>query len=99
MIAGDGQYDGEVRKRIQSGALVWSKVEGVMSDIHISKKLKWRVLGTCVNPACIYGLETVALSGAQQQWLQVCKNKWMRRIAGLSGWIGDGWMIYAMRLG
>ena len=34
-------------------------------------------------PACIYGLETVALSGAQQQRLHVCENNWMRRIAAL----------------
>ena len=83
MIAGDGRSDGEVRKRVQSGALAWSKVEGVMSDRHISKKLKGKVLGTCVIPACIYGLETMALFGAQQQRLQVCENNWMRRIAGV----------------
>ena len=83
MISGDGRSDGEVRKRIQSGALAWRNVEGVMTDRHISKKLKGKVLGTCVIPACIYGLETVALSNAQQQRLQVCENNWMRRIVGV----------------
>ena len=53
-----------------------------MADRHISKKLKGKVLETCVIPACIYGLETVALSSAQQQRLQVCENNWMRRIVG-----------------
>ena len=81
MIA--GRSDGEVRTRIQSGALAWSKVQGVM-DRPISKKLKWKVLGTCVVAACIYGLETMqALSGAQQQRLQVYENNRMRRIAGV----------------
>ena len=83
LISGDGRSDGVVRKRIQSGALAWRNVEGVMADRHISKRLKGKVLGTCVIPACLYGLETVALSSAQQQRLQVCENNWMRRIAGV----------------
>ena len=54
-----------------------------MADRHISKKLKGKVLGTSVIPACMYGLETVDLSKTQQQRLQVCENNWMRRIAGV----------------
>ena len=71
----------------------------IMSDRHISKKLKWKVMGTCVTPSCIYGMETVALPGAQQQRLQVCENNWIRRIAGLNGWIGECWMIFGGILG
>ena len=43
MISGDGRSDGEVCKRIQSGALVWRNVEGVMTNRNISKKLKGKV--------------------------------------------------------
>ena len=38
-------------------------------------------LGACVMPTCMFGLEMVALTD-QQQKLQVCENKWVRRIIG-----------------
>ena len=43
------------------------------------EKLKGKVPRVCVTPACLYGLETVALTEQQQQKLQVCKNNWVRR--------------------
>ena len=51
-----------------------------MLDRAISKTLKGKVLRTCVTPACLYGLETVALTEQQQDKLQVCENNWVRRI-------------------
>ena len=45
-----------------------------MKDRHISNKLKGKVLAACIIPACIYGLEAVALSNAQQQRLNVCEK-------------------------
>ena len=44
------------------------------------KKLKLKVLRTCVAPVCLYGLGTVALTEQQQQKLQECENNWVRRI-------------------
>ena len=69
----------EVRHQTQAGTNAWRKVEGVMLDRKISKNLKGKVLRTCVTPACLYGLETVALT-EQQQKLQVCENNWVRQI-------------------
>ena len=63
----------------QAGTNAWRKVEGVILDRQILKKLKGKVLRTCVTPACLYGLETVALT-VQQQKLQVCENNWVQRI-------------------
>ena len=80
MVTEDGHSTAEVRRRIQAGANAWRKVEGVMLDRTISKKLKGKVLRTCVTPACLYGLETAALTEQQQQKLQVCENNWVRRI-------------------
>ena len=80
MVTEDGHSAAEVRLRTQAGANAWRKVEGVMLDRKISKKLKWKVLRTYVTPACLYGLETVALTEEQQQKLQVCENNWVRRI-------------------
>ena len=47
-----------MRRRVQARANAWRQVEAVISDRHISKKLKGKVLGACVTPAMLYGLET-----------------------------------------
>ena len=39
---------------------------------------------SCVTPASLYGMETVALTERQQQRLQVCENNWVRMIAGVN---------------
>ena len=41
------------------GANAWRRVEGVMADVKITRKLKGKVL-MCVTPAYLYCLETVA---------------------------------------
>ena len=69
MVTEDGHSEAEVRRRIQAGANAWRKVEGIMLDITISKKLKGTVLRACVTPACLYGLKTVELTEQQQQKL------------------------------
>ena len=80
MVKEDGHSEAEVRRQTQAGANAWRKVE-VMLDRTFSKKLKGKVLRTCVTPACLYGLETVALrEQRQQQKLMVCENNWVRRI-------------------
>ncbi|KAI0243427.1 hypothetical protein LSAT2_011528 [Lamellibrachia satsuma] len=68
IVTEDGHSEVEVRSRIQARANAWRKVEGVMSEIK-SKKLKGKVVRACVAPACLYGLETVALTEQQQQKL------------------------------
>ena len=78
-VCGDGKTEREVRQRVQARANVWRAVEGVMADRRISKRLKGKVMSTCV--ACLYGMETLALTELQQQRLQVCENNWVRKIA------------------
>ena len=82
-ISENGRVEVEVRRRIQAGANAWRNVEGVMMDRKISRKLKRKVLDSCVVPASTYGLETLALSELHQHKLQVCENNWIRRIAGV----------------
>ena len=78
MVNEDGHSEVEMRCRIQQGANARGKVEGVMLDRNILKKLKRKLLRVCVTPACLYlYLETVALTEQQQQ-LQVWF--WFRRI-------------------
>ena len=60
----------------------WRAVDGVMADQRISKRLKSKVMSTCVTPSCLYGTETLALTELQQQRLQVCENSWVRKQLG-----------------
>ena len=79
-VCGDGKTEREVRRRVQAGANAWRAVEGLMTDRRISKRLKGKVMSTCVTPACLNGTETLALTELQQR-LQVCENNWVRKIA------------------
>ena len=79
-VCGDGKTEREVRRRVQAGANAWRAVEGLMTDRWISKRLKSKVMSTCVTRACLYGMETLALTELQQQRLQVCENNWVRQI-------------------
>ena len=56
------------------------EVEGVMADRRISNILKGKDVSTCDTPAYLCGTETLALTGLQQQRLQVCENIWVRKI-------------------
>ena len=82
-VSSDGRSETGVRRRVQAGANAWRQVEGVMSDRHISKKLKGKVLGACVTPAMLYGLDTLPVSEKHKHRLQVCENNWVRRVAGV----------------
>ena len=68
---------------IQAGANAWRNVEGVMMHRKITRKLKGKVLDSCIVPASTYGLETLALSERQQHKLQGCENNLVRIIAGV----------------
>ena len=57
-VCGDGKTVREVRGRAQTGADAWRAVEGVMADWRISKRLKGKVMSTCMTPASLYGMET-----------------------------------------
>ena len=59
----------------------YSAVEGGNDRPAVLKRLKGKVMSTCVTPACLYGTENLALPELQQQRLQVCENNWVRKIA------------------
>ena len=79
-MCGDGKTERAVRRRVQAGANAWRAVEGVMAD-RLTKRLKGKVMSTCVTPACLYGTETLALTELHQQRLQVCESNWVRKTA------------------
>ena len=61
-ISENGRVEVEVRRRIQAGANAWRNVEGVIMDRKISRKLKGKVLDSCVVPASTYVLSIRAAS-------------------------------------
>ena len=73
-----------MRCRIQQGANARGKVEGVMLDRNILKKLKRKVLRACVTQACLnLYLETLALTEQQQQlqgWFWFCRITRTKRV-------------------
>ena len=54
VVCGDGGTETDICRRIQAGANAWRKVEGVMGDRHVSRKLKGKVVSSCVTPTYIY---------------------------------------------
>ena len=77
----DGKSEVEQR-RIRVAVNVWWRMEGVMADRNISRKLKGKVLMLCVTLGYLYRLETVTPTERQQRLL-VCENDCVRRIAGV----------------
>ena len=62
-VCGDGREDGERgMSKMQAGGNAWRTVEGVMANWRISKKLKSKVMSTCLTPPCLYGTETMTLT-------------------------------------
>ena len=49
-------------KRNHVGVNVWMRLEGVMADRKMSRKLKGEVLMSCVTLAYLYSLQRVALT-------------------------------------
>ena len=80
-ISENGSVDVEVRRRIQAGANAWRNVEGVMVNRKISRKLKGKVLDSWVVPAITFVVRKFAQSELHQHKLQVCENKWIRKLA------------------
>ena len=84
MVNEDEHSEVEMRCRIQQGANARGKVEGVMLDRNILKKLKRKVLRPCVTQACLnLYLETVALTEQQQQlqgWFWFCRITRTKRV-------------------
>ena len=69
--------------RVTPGANAWKKVEGVIGVRRISQKLGNVMLSSCVTPACMNALETMALTEKQQEKVQVCENNVVRRTVGV----------------
>ncbi|KAK3539779.1 hypothetical protein QTP70_013212 [Hemibagrus guttatus] len=54
-VQSNGEYEKEVKKRVQAGWNGWRKVSGVLCDRKISARIKGKVYRTVVRPAMLYG--------------------------------------------
>ncbi|KAK3510351.1 hypothetical protein QTP70_004935 [Hemibagrus guttatus] len=77
-VQSNGEYEKEVKKRVQAGWNGWRKVSGVLCDQKISARIKGKVYRTVVRPAMLYGLETVSLRKRQESELEVAELKMLR---------------------
>ena len=63
-----------VTMRTTDGANAWTKLEEVMGDIRISRKLKGKVLSSCVARVYMNAFETMSLTEKQQEKVQICEK-------------------------
>ncbi|KAK3569451.1 hypothetical protein QTP86_030088 [Hemibagrus guttatus] len=77
-VQSNGEYEKEVKKRVQAGWNGWRKVSRVLCDRKISARIKGKVYRTVVRPAMLYGLETVSLRKRQEAELEVAELKMLR---------------------
>ena len=73
-IPGWNNGDGKDGGRITAGTNAWRIAEGVIGDTRISRRCKGKVLTSCVTPAYVYGLETMALTEIQQRMCRFAKT-------------------------
>ncbi|KAK3573364.1 hypothetical protein QTP86_024124, partial [Hemibagrus guttatus] len=83
-VQSNGEYEKEVKKRVQAGWNGWRKVWGVLCDRKISARIKGKVYRTVVRPAMLYGLETVSLRKRQESELEVAELKMLRFSLGVT---------------
>jgi len=80
----DGGAEKEVSKRIQSGWNNWKKLTGVICDKKVPEKVKGKLHKVVVQPAMLYGMETVAISGRLEKKMDVADMRMERWMLGLT---------------
>ena len=83
-IQADGGIDREIAKRIQAGRGAWKRIAGVMCDRKVSGTMKGQLYKTMVRPAMMYGIETLAVTKAQERKMQVAEMKMLRWSLGIT---------------
>ena len=64
-----------------------------MLDEKLSKRLKGKVISTCVIPACIRGVRTLALTGDQQAGFRFVRITGSEESREQKRWIKDYWQM------
>ena len=80
----DGRVEAEINRRIQARWNNWRKMSGVLCDKNIPPKVKGMIHQTVVQPAMLYGLETVPQTKKTTQKLEVAEMKMCRWACGVT---------------
>ena len=78
MLTTDGRVEAEINRRIQARWNNWRKMSGFLCDKKIPPKVKGKIHQTVVQPAMLYGLETVPQTKKATQKLEVAEMKMCR---------------------
>ena len=73
-----GDFEREVKKRVQAGWNGWRRVSGVICNRRLPARVKGKVYSLVVRPAMVYGLETVAITKKQVEEMEVTEMKMLR---------------------
>jgi hypothetical protein len=83
-VQGDGGVEAEVNRRIQSGWNNWRKMSAILCDKRAPLKVKGRIHMRVVQPAMLYGMETVPLGSRHVAAFEVAERKMCRWARGLT---------------
>jgi len=72
----------EIKSRLKSGNACYHSVWNPLSSSLLFKNLKFKIYGTIILPAVVYGCETWLLTLREDRRLRVFENRVLRRIFG-----------------
>ncbi len=78
----DGDMSTEINKMNQCGWNNWRKMSGVLCDKRVPPHVKGKIHNTIVQPAMVYGMETVLVTSSHVKKLEVTEMKMCRRAFG-----------------
>ena len=81
-LQNDGDMSSEVNKRTQCGWNTWRKMSGVLCDKRVPPHVKGKIDKTIVQPALLYGMETVPMTRSHLNKLKVTETKICRWACG-----------------
>ena len=72
-LRSDGGMSTEINKRTQCGWNNWRKMSGVLCDKRVPPHVKGKINKMIVQPAMLYGMETVPVTSSHVKKLEVQK--------------------------
>ena len=81
-LRSDGGMSTEINKRTQCGWNNWRKMSGVLCDNRVPPHMKGKIHEMIVQPAMLYGMETVPVTSSHVKKLEVTEMKMCRWACG-----------------
>ena len=82
ILQSDGDMSTEINKRTQCGWNKWRKMSGVLCDKRVPPHVKGNIHKMIVQPAMVYGMETVPVTSSHVKKLEVTEMKICRWACG-----------------